>query len=76
LLETYFTTLPDSVVNEELAPSRTPIALVVVSGDEVSANIVARPVARCCSESPNWKWEALPPMLLFPLCLAVDYGSA
>jgi hypothetical protein len=34
LLETYFTAFPDSVIHEDLTPSQTPIALVVVSGDE------------------------------------------
>jgi hypothetical protein len=53
LLETYFTTFPDSVVHEELTPSQTPIALVVVSDDEVLAEVIAKQVARCCSASPN-----------------------
>jgi hypothetical protein len=76
LLDTYFTTLPNSMVNDELALKQSPVALVVVIGDVVPADAVAKKVARRCSDCLHWKWEALPPMLLFPLCLAVDYGSA
>jgi hypothetical protein len=36
------------------------MALVVVSGDVVPANIIAKQVARCCSDRPGWKWEAIP----------------
>jgi hypothetical protein len=32
LVETYFTALPDSVVNEDLAPPQTHVAIVVVLG--------------------------------------------
>jgi hypothetical protein len=60
LLETYFTAFPDSVVNEDLAPTQSPIALVVVTGDEVPADLIAKQVARRCSDYPNWKWEAVP----------------
>jgi hypothetical protein len=60
LLETYFTTFPNSVVHKDLTPSQTPIALVVVSGDEVPTEVTAKQVARSCSASPNWKWEAVP----------------
>jgi hypothetical protein len=60
LLETYFTALPDAVVNDALTPSQSPMALVVVSGDVVPANIIAKQVARCCSDRPGWKWEAIP----------------
>jgi hypothetical protein len=41
-------------------PSQTPIALVVVSGDEVPAEVITKQVARHCSASPNWIWEAVP----------------
>jgi hypothetical protein len=60
LLETYFTAFPDSVVNGDLAPSLSHIALVTVTGDVVPADVIARQVARRCSDIPNWKWEAVP----------------
>jgi hypothetical protein len=60
LLETYFTAFPDSVVNDDLAPTQSPIALVVVTGDVVPADVIAKQVARRCSDHPNWKWEAVP----------------
>jgi hypothetical protein len=47
------------VVREELTPSKTPVARVLVSGDVVTVDIVARQVARRCSDSPGWKWEAV-----------------
>jgi hypothetical protein len=59
-IDTYFTTLPDSVVLDELAPSRSPIARVVVSDDILSADVVAKQVARRCPDKTHWKWEALP----------------
>jgi hypothetical protein len=59
LSETFFTAIPDSVVREELTPSNTPVARVLVSGDVVTADVVARQVARRCSDSPGWKWEAV-----------------
>jgi hypothetical protein len=37
LLETYFTAFPDSMVNEDLAPSLSHIPLVTVAGDVVPA---------------------------------------
>jgi hypothetical protein len=55
LLETYFIAFPNSAVNEDLMPSPTHIALVVVTGDEVPAEVIAKQVARRCSASPNWK---------------------
>jgi hypothetical protein len=39
-METYFTAFPDSVVNDDLAPTQSPIALVVVSGDFVPADVI------------------------------------
>jgi hypothetical protein len=48
------------MVNEDLAPIQSPIALVVVTGDVVPADVIARQVARRCSDCPNWKWEAVP----------------
>ncbi|KAK1644768.1 hypothetical protein QYE76_062573 [Lolium multiflorum] len=60
LLETYFTAIPDSVVNDALAPSQSPVALVVVVGDVVPADVIAKQVARRCSDRPGWKWEAVP----------------
>lgn len=60
LLESYFTTFPDSVVREDLAPSQSPIVRVVISSDVVPADVIAKQVARRCSECPQWKWEALP----------------
>jgi hypothetical protein len=35
LLEIYFTAFPDSVIHDDLTPSQTSIALVMVSGNEV-----------------------------------------
>jgi hypothetical protein len=61
LLDTYFTTLPNSMVNDELALKQSPVALVVVIGDVVPADAVAKKVARRCSDCLHWKWEALPP---------------
>jgi hypothetical protein len=54
-----FTALPDSFVREELTPTSSPVARVVVSGDAVPAVSVARQVARRCADSPGWKWEAV-----------------
>jgi hypothetical protein len=48
------------VVNDDLAPTQSPIALVVVSGDLVPADVIAKQVARRCSDHPTWKWEAVP----------------
>jgi hypothetical protein len=45
-LETYFTSLPDSVVDDDLVPSQSPVARIVTSGDEVPADVVAKQVAR------------------------------
>jgi hypothetical protein len=59
-LEKYFTAFPDFLVNEDLAPSPSPIALAVVTGNVVPADVIARQVARRCSDFPNWKWEAVP----------------
>lgn len=59
LLETFFVALPDSVVREELTPNNSPVARVLVTGDMVSADVVARQVARRCSDAPGWKWEAV-----------------
>jgi hypothetical protein len=42
LLETYFTAFPDYMVNEDLTPSQSPIALVVVTGNVVPADVIAR----------------------------------
>jgi hypothetical protein len=56
LLETYFTTLSDSVVNEDLVPSESPVARVAISGDVVPADVVAKQVARRCSDRQDWKW--------------------
>jgi hypothetical protein len=50
------------VVNEDLAPSQSPIALVVVTSDVVLVDVIPRQVARRCSDCPNWKWEAVPHM--------------
>jgi hypothetical protein len=58
-LDSFFTTLPDSVVRDDLAPCHTPVARIVVTGDAVSADVVAKQVARRCSDKPQWKWEAL-----------------
>jgi hypothetical protein len=60
LLETFFTALPDSVVREDLTPTNSPVARIIVTGDVVPADVIARQVARRCSESPGWKWEAVP----------------
>jgi hypothetical protein len=60
LPETYFAAFPDYVVHEDLTPSQAPITLVVVTGDEVPAKVIAKQVARRCSASPNWKWEDVP----------------
>ncbi|KAM0908010.1 hypothetical protein ACQ4PT_015726 [Festuca glaucescens] len=60
LLETYFTSLPDSVVDEDLVPSQSPIVRVVISSDVVPADIVAKQVARRCTDRQDWKWEAMP----------------
>jgi hypothetical protein len=48
------------VVFDDLVPSQSPVARVVISGDEVPADVVAKQVARRCADSQNWKWEALP----------------
>ncbi|KAK1650172.1 hypothetical protein QYE76_067977 [Lolium multiflorum] len=50
----------DSVVNEDLAPTQSPIALMEVTGDVVPADVIAKQVAHRCSDHPNWKWEAVP----------------
>jgi hypothetical protein len=60
LPETYFAAFPDYVVHEDLTPSQAPITLMVVTGDEVPAKVIAKQVARRCSASPNWKWEDVP----------------
>jgi hypothetical protein len=48
------------VVNDDLAPTQTLIALVLVNGDVVPTDVIAKHVARRCSDHPNWKWEAVP----------------
>ena len=58
--EAYFTALPDSVVFDELAPTRSPTARVVVTGDAVAAEVIAKQVARRCSVNSQWNWEAVP----------------
>jgi hypothetical protein len=60
LLETYFTLLPDSVVSDDLVPTQSPVARVVISGDDVPANVVAKYVTRRYTGCQDWKWEALP----------------
>jgi hypothetical protein len=59
LAETFFIALPDAVVRDELTPTNSLVARVVVTGDDVPAESVARQVARRCSDSPGWKWEAV-----------------
>jgi hypothetical protein len=56
---TYFTAPPDYVVNEDLVPAQTHVALVVVSGDLVPVDVVPKQVDRRCSDGPNWKWETV-----------------
>jgi hypothetical protein len=41
------------VVNEDLAPTQSHIALVVVNTDAVPADLIAKKVARRCSDYPN-----------------------
>ncbi|XP_051179109.1 uncharacterized protein [Lolium perenne] len=60
LLDSYFTSLPDSVVKDELEPSLSPIAHVVVTGDVVPADVIAKQMARRYPNKPHWKWEAIP----------------
>jgi hypothetical protein len=52
--------MPDSVVNDALAPTQSPVALVVVVGEVVPADVIAKQVARRCSDRPGWRWEAVP----------------
>jgi hypothetical protein len=54
-LETYFTSLPVSVVFDDLVPSQSPVAREVISDDELPADVVAKQVARRCAVSQNWK---------------------
>ncbi|XP_071674305.1 probable histidine kinase 2 [Lolium perenne] len=42
LAETYFSSLPDSVVHDELVPIQSLIARVVISGDAVPTDVVAK----------------------------------
>ncbi|KAI4980460.1 hypothetical protein ZWY2020_020945 [Hordeum vulgare] len=57
--ETYFAQLPDSVVKDYLAPTRTPIAHVQVNDLMVPAAVVESQVARRCPVHDQWKWEAI-----------------
>jgi hypothetical protein len=59
LAETFFIALPDAVVRDELTPTNSPVARVVVTGDAVPVESVAGQVVRRCSDSPGWKWEAV-----------------
>jgi hypothetical protein len=58
--ETFFTTLPDSVVKDDLAPNASPVARVVVSGDMVPSDVIQKQMARRCPSKAKWKWEAIP----------------
>ena len=52
--ETMFSHLPDSVFKPQLAPSMSPTALVTVSGDTVSAEVIQALVARVCPLQSVW----------------------
>uniref|UniRef100_A0ACD5YSI8 Uncharacterized protein n=1 Tax=Avena sativa TaxID=4498 RepID=A0ACD5YSI8_AVESA len=58
--QTLFTQIPDAVTRDHLAHSKTPIALVRVSGPMVSAEVIQRQIARRCQVQVQWKWEAVP----------------
>lgn len=58
--ETFFTTLPDSVVKDDLTPNASPVARVVVTGDLVPSDMIQKQMARRCPAKAKWKWEAIP----------------
>jgi hypothetical protein len=58
--ETFFTTLPDSVVKDDLVPNSSPVARVVVTGEAVTTVVIQKQMARRCPAKPQWKWEAVP----------------
>ncbi|KAK1631146.1 hypothetical protein QYE76_005461 [Lolium multiflorum] len=58
--ETFFTTLPDSVVKDDLVPNSSPVARVVVTGEAVTTVVIQKQMARRCPAKSQWKWEAVP----------------
>ena len=56
--ELMFAQFPDSLHQDQLAPSGSPTALVTVQGVPVLAEVVERQVARICPNQ-SWKWEAV-----------------
>ena len=60
LNEAMFVHLPDSVFKEHLAPSSSPIGLVMISGGSVTGAVVEAEIAKIASVQTSWKWEAVP----------------
>lgn len=60
LNEATFVHLPDLVFKEHLAPHSSPIGLVTIYGDSVTATIVETEITKIASVLTPWKWEAVP----------------
>ena len=58
--DTMFSHLPDGVFRPQLATSTTPVAVVTVTGEPVSAEVVQSMIARYCPLQSAWRWEAIP----------------
>ena len=55
-----FSHLLDDVFRPQLAESNTLVAIVTVTGERVSAEVVQSMIARYCPLQTAWRWEAIP----------------
>ena len=55
-----FSHLSDGVFRPQLDTSTTPVVVVTVTGESVSAEVVQSMIARYCPLQSTWRWEAIP----------------